>query len=527
MNDNHAAKGKLSSFKPHGPEHCKPCPKPSSRNCLIRFTPLQADIFEDLLDDLIVSIQIAFTPPSGPLPSVFKVLQNLFKSMRLPLRDQAGLFASTELSITAYEQSEGWSEALIAATQSALTELYAFSLLACVSSPVKDGWVSRIRLAETSLAGIENAVPPAISGTVLTFNGGSNIASLRYLNGFPNLGVIAGSGFISRSIPVTAVLDAGVSTILALNYYYAFSMPQNATITSLSASFIPEDITIGGGSVSIQARLCRASPNAPSDAFFDPIPGAVLPLSPTLTGNVSGISCAGSLTGLAIPLQAEDRLIFLFSASATSSSVTPNAISGTLEGSVTLELPNPQSLETVVVPFASGTQLNLEYGTTGSSSTSGAVGFGFSESVPSFNGEPLLLDSSFTQFSTLVPGGGTITSVAVYFGIPAGLVISGDGVANISVLLYRYTGPHAESTPLSTFSLQLPGLPSGTYPENSPGIHAIATDLNIFLGPVDRVLLVCTASFSGSLGSASSINGWVNGGISVIPANQENFADES
>ncbi|OXM17209.1 hypothetical protein [Paenibacillus herberti] len=528
MNDERYEKAELRSFKPHTEECCKPCPKPPARNCLIRFTPLQADIFEELLDDLIASIQPAFSPPMGPLPSVFKVLQNLFKSMSLSLRDQADLFAATELPITAYEQSEGWSTALIAATQTALTELYALSLLACVSGPVKDGWVIRIREAETNLAGIENLVPPVIFGTLLAFNGGSSIAHLKYLSGLPNLGVIVGSDFISESIPVISLSSVGVSTALFPNTNYAFSMPQAATITAFSAGFIPGDITIEGGSVSIQAQLCRASPSAAPDAFFEPVPGAVIPMSPTLTGNISGFSCAGSLTGLNIPLDAEDRFIILFTASSTGANVSPTTISGTIGANLTLELPNFEILETIVLPFAGATLLDLDYATTnGAPTSSGVIGFGLSESIPSSPGQSLTLNPSFTPFSTSVPQGGVITSVAVYFGVPANTVITGNGFLNIEVMLYRFVAPDMTASPIPDFAIQMPGLATGTYPDGSPGIHAIATDLNIEIGPNDRVLLVFTASFSGSIGSTNSVTGSASGGIAVsaLPNNQDDLAD--
>ncbi|MCM3749894.1 hypothetical protein M3223_21400 [Paenibacillus pasadenensis] len=519
MNDDLDIKVKLHSYKPHTDECCKPCPKQPPRTCLIRFTPLQANIFEQLLDDLTASIQLDFSPPAGPLPSVFKVLQNLFKSMRLSLRDQAALFAATELAITAYEQSEGWSEALISATQTVLTELYNISLLACIVSPVKDGWVTRIRQAETNLAGIEDALPPIISGTILRFNGGTHVATLKYLNGRPNLGVIVGSDFISPSIPVATLSSVGVSVALLPNTNYAFSMPQAATITAFSAGFIPGDITIQGGSVTVQAQLCRALPNAAPDDYFEPIPGAVMPLSPALTGNVSGFSCAASMTGLNIPLDAEDRFILLFSASSTGSNVSPTTISGTLGANLTLDITDPGGFEPIILPFASGSLLELDYAANGDSSSSGAVGFVFSESIASTLGQPLTLNSEFTQFSAPVPGSGTITAVAAYFGVPADTTITGSGLVNIEVSLYRFSPPNLTATLIPGFTLQMPGLPAQTYPESSPGIHAIATGLSINVEANDRILLVFTASFNGSPGSNRSFTGSASGGIavSVIP----------
>ncbi|OXM17210.1 hypothetical protein [Paenibacillus herberti] len=520
MNDSRSAKVELRSFRPHCEDHCKPCPNPPPRNCLIRFTPLQADIFEELLDDLIDSIQFVFTPPSGPLPDVFKELQNLFKSMRLSLRDQADLFAATELPITAYEQSEGWTTALIAATQTALTELYALSLLACVSSSVKDGWVIRIRMAETNLAGIENTVPPVISGTTLVFNGGSNLISLSFnpTTGFATTGVVVGQGFVSQSIPVTT--DGSSSTVsIALasgseGTNYAFSMPQSGTLNAITASFTPIPTMVAGEQIIIQAQLCRALPTTSLYTPFVTIPGAVLLLIPSLSGSVSGITCTGSLNGLNISLNAEDRLVVVFTLIGNVGT-TPTFILGTGSASFTVALDSSPASNAPILPFASVSTVDLSFNETGLPISGGAVAFGFSQTESVTLPQSFAVNPLFNQFTATVPGGGKITSVAAYFGVKSGQVIPANSTVNVQALLYRYTNENLTATAFGNVLVRLTALTEGTYTANSPGAHGIVSGLNIEIGEDDHILLVFFALSNTVI--ANSITGWASGGISVIP----------
>ncbi|SDS15377.1 hypothetical protein SAMN05444162_0851 [Paenibacillaceae bacterium GAS479] len=515
-------KAELRSFKPHTEECCKPCPKPPPRNCLILFTPLQADIFEGLLDDLIASIQPVFIPPSGPLPDVFKELQNLFKSMRLSLLDQAALFAATELPITAYEQSEGWSTALIAATQTALTELYAFSLLACVSSSVKDGWVIRIRLAETNLAGIESLVPPVTSGSIISFDSGSNLISLSFngTTGLPTTGVILGDDFVSQSIPVTSD-SSGTSVSIALatassSTNYAFSMPKSGTLNAMSAGFLPNDLTISEGSVTIQAQLCRALSSVSPYTPFVAIPGAVVQMLPALSGDVSGISCAGSLTGLDIPINAEDRLVLVYTASAVGHAGTsPTTILGTGGASFTVGIAGTPATNAPILRFASVSTIEINFGNSGLPTSAGAVAFGFSETVPAALAQSFAVNPTFNEFTTTVPGGGTITAVAAYFGVESNQIISDANTVDIQAFLYRYSADNLTATLFGNTIIRLTPLPEGTYTESSPGAHGIVDGLSIEFGEDDRILLVFTGFVSGS--GTTRITGWASGGIFVIP----------
>ncbi|MCM3749890.1 hypothetical protein M3223_21380 [Paenibacillus pasadenensis] len=491
----------------------------SSRSpCIVPFTSTQETIFDGLLNNLAVSIQSSFIPPSGPLPSVLKVLQNLINSMSLSLRGKADLLAVTELNITAYEQSERWSAALIAATQQLLTELYAFSLLACVPSGVKDDWVIAIRLAEVNLAGISGAVPPAITGTVLTFTSssiGPMDLSLNGRSGLPTGGVIVGYGFESRNISVTTDgTPANISMVLADNLggnNYAFSMPRVGTLGSMTASFTLTSPAIFISSpITIQAQLCRSGPDASPYSPFTTIPGAVVQLIPAISGNSSGLTCQGSLDGLDLPLNPGDRLVVVFTASSPPNSLSnPQDIMGTGSASITIGGMNgtPPSNETII-PFASFSPVNLVYSSDDIfGNGAGVVGYGFSDSQPYLPAISLSLNSVFDEFTTVLPSGGTITSVSAYFGVQSGQTLTSP--VSIRVVMYRFTAATNSATSILRTSVQLPALQPGTYTNQSTGVYGVVDGLSITLFPGERLVLVFIAT-------GGSVTGWASGGVSVM-----------
>ncbi|MCM3749888.1 hypothetical protein M3223_21370 [Paenibacillus pasadenensis] len=519
MNHNSGTKTKPDSYKPHSPDHCKPCPKPPQRNCIIPFTPLQADIFETLLDNLIASIQSVYIPPAGPLPNVLKVLQNLFKDMRLTLRDKAGLFAATELNITAYEQSEDWSAALIAATGQTLTELYAFSLLACVSSPVKDGWVSRIRLAETNLAGITNLVPPAIPGTLLVLDGGKTTTSLSVnsLTGLPSQGAIPITNSTSESIPVTTnSLGQNVSIVLADNFggnNLAFSMPQSTTVTSITASFFPQPTTILAGTITVQVQLCRALPDFSLYQPLVAIPGTVFSLLPILTGVVPrDFSCQITQSGLNIPVNAEDRLALVFTITASQANPDLDTLFGTIEGTITFA-PAEEEAPGQIVPFASRQTVDLTGDAAAAALTLGVVGFGNSNTqINSNTGTLSPVDASgFMAFTDPIQQSGTLTTLAAYFSLTSGSTLPESPSTLVAV--YRFTDTNNEAAVLSFDAItNLSFLPPGTYTETSPASHGTITGLNIPVNAGDRLLIVFSMNFVFVGGAAT---GWGSGGAFI------------
>ncbi|OXM17224.1 hypothetical protein [Paenibacillus herberti] len=515
-------KDALLSYRPHNADLCKPCQK-TRKPCLVTFTPLQADIFEGLLDNLATAISNSFIPPAGPLPAVLKVLQNLIVELPLTLSAQADLLAATELAINAYQQSDGWSSAAVASTQVVLTDLYSLSLVACVSSTVKDGWVIRVRLAETNLAGIENFVPPAISGTNLFFDGGNQVMALLFNSrtGLPTEGAIAGTGFVSKSIPVTtSIPTVNTSIVLADNLggnNYAFSMPRAGTITAMSASFFPNNLVVNGPPITIVAQLCRSLPGSSPYSPFVTIPGTVIQLVPNLSGNVNGIGLGGSLTGLNISLSQEDRVILLFTVtSSANSGADPTTILGTGGGTITIEPVNaPPTSAGPIIPFASHLPLNLNVTTQGEPTTSGIIGFGFSDNQPfqSF-GASILVDPQMIKFTSANQGGGTITSVAAYFGVESNQTL--EQPVSIFVEVYRYSASTSVATPITVSQFTLPLLQFGTYTTTSPGIHRIVTGLSIPVNDGDRFVMVFTPLSSGP--TTGGVIGWASGGISVTPS---------
>ncbi|OXM17218.1 hypothetical protein [Paenibacillus herberti] len=520
MDRTNPSKEALISHRPHNADLCKPCKK-TKRPCLVAFTPLQADIFEGLLDDLSIAISNLFVPPTGPLPSVLKALQNLIVELPLTLSTQADLLAATELAITAYQQSDDWSSAAVASTQIVLTDLYALSLVACVSSSVKDGWVIRVRNAETNLSGIESVLPPVISGTTLTFNGGNQpmVLSFNRSTGLPTEGAIVGSGFVSQSIPVTTDAAAqNLSIVLADNAggnNYAFSMPEAGTLTAISGIFFPSgNLIVNGPPITIQAQLCRSFPDDSPYTPFVAIPGTAVQLIPSLSGNVTGFGCSNSLTGLNIPLNPEDRLVIVFSIfTEGAATVDPLTIVGTAIGVLVIAPVNP-ALTSPIIPIASHLPVNLSFGPS-TPTNFGIVGFGFSDNEPfqSF-GSPIIVNPLINGFTTPITEAGTITSVAAYFGIESNQTLQSR--INILVEVYLYTPANSTATPIGSTQFILATLQPGTFTTTSPGVHNIHITSSPPLVPGDTLIMVFTALGLGT--TSGSIAGWVSGGISILPS---------
>ncbi|OXM17222.1 hypothetical protein [Paenibacillus herberti] len=527
MDRNNPSKKALISNRPHNADHCKPC-KITRKPCLVNFTPLQADIFEGLLDDLAAAIQNSFVPPAGPLPAVLKVFQNLIVDLPLTLSAQADLLAATEMAINAYQQSKGWSSAAVASTQIVLTDLYALSLVACVASTVKDGWVIRVRLAETNLAGIESGVPPVISGTSLFFGGGNQTMRLSFngSTGLPTEGVIVGTDFVSQSIPVTTTGSAeNISIVLTDNSggnNYAFSMPQPGMLTSLSANFTPSsNLVINGPPITILAQLCRALPDDSPYTPFVAIPGTTVQLVPSLSGNVSGIVCSGSLNGLNVSLNPEDRLVLVFTifTAITGAAADPTTIAGTGGSIITIDSVSLPPIPFNIIPLASHLPVKLNFDATGAPVTAGIIGFGFSntETFSSFT-SPITVPSIFTEFTSPITEEGTLATIAAYFGVESNQTLLEP--INIFVQLYRYTPANNMITPIAPTLFMLPLLSAGTYTTTSPGLHSLfitPSNIAINVNPGDRLVMVFTALRLNATSSVS-IAGWVSGGISIGPS---------
>ncbi|WP_286676824.1 exosporium glycoprotein BclB-related protein [Cytobacillus oceanisediminis] len=97
---------------------------------------------------------------------------------------------------------------------------------------------------------------------------------------------------------------------------FAFSVPRNGVITSIAAYFsTTAALNLSKSTVTVKAQLYQST--APNN-IFTPIPGAVVTLSPSLSGVINtGTILNGITSGLSIPVTEQTRLLMVFSASVT------------------------------------------------------------------------------------------------------------------------------------------------------------------------------------------------------------------
>jgi BclB C-terminal domain-containing protein len=115
----------------------------------------------------------------------------------------------------------------------------------------------------------------------------------------------------------------------------AFSVARDGTISSISGFFTSTSaLALIGTTITVTAQLYSST--TPDNVFF-PIPGAQVTMSPALTGIIAiGTIANGITTGLAIPVTAQTRLLWVVSATANGVTLV-NSISGNVSGGVTIE----------------------------------------------------------------------------------------------------------------------------------------------------------------------------------------------
>jgi BclB C-terminal domain-containing protein len=114
----------------------------------------------------------------------------------------------------------------------------------------------------------------------------------------------------------------------------AFSVPRSGTITDIAAFFSNVvSLSLIGSTITITAQLYSSTT---PDNTFSPIPGTVVTLAPALTGLISiGDVSRGILTGLAIPVTPETRLLMVFSITAAGVSLI-NLVTGYASAGITI-----------------------------------------------------------------------------------------------------------------------------------------------------------------------------------------------
>ena len=155
---------------------------------------------------------------------------------------------------------------------------------------------------------------PAGSGTIIPFASGRDYTATTLAGGLPGTGVLVGFGNGIDGVNVgSGIVDLTGSPSTTLNF--AFSMPRDGTITSISAYFSTTvSQALVGTTITLTGQLYEST--TPNNTFT-PIPGAMVTLAPAMTGVVaSGTISNGITTGLSIPVTAQTRLLFVGSASA-------------------------------------------------------------------------------------------------------------------------------------------------------------------------------------------------------------------
>jgi BclB C-terminal domain-containing protein len=115
----------------------------------------------------------------------------------------------------------------------------------------------------------------------------------------------------------------------------AFSLPRDGLITSISAYFSTSlAVDLIGTTVDLSADLfCSTGPSN----VFTPVPGAHVSLQPALTGPIGiGTTASGITTGLAVPVVAQSRCVFVNSATASGLNLI-NLIVGYSSGGVSID----------------------------------------------------------------------------------------------------------------------------------------------------------------------------------------------
>jgi BclB C-terminal domain-containing protein len=138
---------------------------------------------------------------------------------------------------------------------------------------------------------------------------------------------VAGVSLLAGTIDLTG--GAGI----LLNF--AFSVPRAGTITSIAAYYSNAiSIALLGSPTTITAQLYRSTT---PDNTFSPIPGAVVTLSPPLSGAVIAVGTIrnGITTGLAIPVTAQTRLLMVFSITSTGVTLI-NTVTGYASAGITI-----------------------------------------------------------------------------------------------------------------------------------------------------------------------------------------------
>ncbi|KAA9000369.1 spore surface glycoprotein BclB [Paenibacillus spiritus] len=179
---------------------------------------------------------------------------------------------------------------------------------------------------DTGPAGPAGATGIPGDGAVIPFASGLPTALTTVLGGLLNTSSLVGFGSNVTGISTAGgVIDLTGAGGTLLNF--AFSVPRDGTVTSLAAYFsTTASLALVGSTVTITAQLYRSGV---PDNTFTTVPGAVVTLTPPLTGIVGTNSISSGVTsGLSIPVTAGERLLLVFSANVTAGLDVASTVAG-------------------------------------------------------------------------------------------------------------------------------------------------------------------------------------------------------
>ena len=182
--------------------------------------------------------------------------------------------------------------------------------------------------------GVTGATGTAGAGTIIPYASGLPVALTTVLGGLLNTSSLVGFGNSASGVSVNGgIIDLTGAAGTLLNF--AFSASRAGTITSLAAYFsTTAGLSLVGSTITITAQLFRST--TPNNSFTA-VPGAVVTLTPSLTGVLAlGTISSGLTTGLSIPVAAGDRLLMVFSASVTAGIDVATTLAGYASGGLSI-----------------------------------------------------------------------------------------------------------------------------------------------------------------------------------------------
>jgi len=173
------------------------------------------------------------------------------------------------------------------------------------------------------------------SKTIIPIASGVPALATTIDGGLPGNGAVIGFGSVRNNVNVTKSIDLTGTGSSSEAINMAFTVPCDGKITGVSAFFSSTAaLSLVGTTLSNEVVIYS---NGGSGNVFTPIAGTNVICAPQLTGILAlGTTNSGVVSGLAIPVTAGTRLLFVHKASATGISLGIT-LSGYVSGSILFE----------------------------------------------------------------------------------------------------------------------------------------------------------------------------------------------